>query len=115
IPGILYFHAGGLVYGSRNDFFFPTWLKDAALMRGWLFLAADYRLLLPYTSYDQLEDVKALSLWLSSPSLSERLPPGVTLDNSSIMLAGTSAGLYIAMQFALHSSLQVKSLLALYG
>jgi acetyl esterase/lipase len=80
-----------------------------------MFLAADYRLLLPYTSYDQLEDVRVLSSWLTSTSFAALLPSDVSLDTSAIMLAGTSAGLYIAMQFALQSSLTTKAVLSLYG
>jgi acetyl esterase/lipase len=31
VPGVIYFHGGGLLCGSRDDFLLPAWLKGTSL------------------------------------------------------------------------------------
>jgi acetyl esterase/lipase len=33
LPAVLYFHGGGLVCGSRDDFLLPEWLKGLSSAR----------------------------------------------------------------------------------
>jgi acetyl esterase/lipase len=85
------------------------------LKRGWLFLSADYRLLLPSTSYDQLEDMRALANFLASGALASSLPSDVSLDLSSIFVMGASAGAHTALQYCLVAQHKPKALLNTFG
>jgi acetyl esterase/lipase len=131
-PAVLFFHGGGLLCGNRNDLYFPTWLKgrlrmsayivhesypnsDAALQRGWLFLSADYHLLVPATAHDQIADVRALGGYLSSGQLSSHLPVGLSLDLTRLFVAGVSAGGYMSYLYALHATPKPKAILSLFA
>jgi acetyl esterase/lipase len=80
-----------------------------------MFVSADYRLLIPCTAHDQIADVRALSAFLSSDAAWNALPSGVSPDASAILASGSSAGVYVALQFALHAEPKPKGFLSLYG
>jgi acetyl esterase/lipase len=89
--------------------------SDAALQRGWLFLSADYHLLLPATAHDQVADVRALGDYLSSGQLSSHLPVGLSLDPTRLFAAGLSAGGYMSYLYALHATPKPKGILSLFA
>lgn len=133
LPAIVSFHPGGCVTGNRNDDTFPKWLQGElvqetdhchpfvnqltcafidsrrthtgpCLEKGIVFISADYRLLIPATSFDELEDVKTLFKYISSSEFSERyLPADNPLDPSRIAVVGFSGGGYIANLAAVHA------------
>ncbi|EIN14616.1 alpha/beta-hydrolase [Punctularia strigosozonata HHB-11173 SS5] len=114
-PAVLFFHGGGLASGDRRDLWFPSWLKDASLERGWCFLSADHRLLVPFTAHDILADVRALAAYISSGQWSLHLPSGASPDPSRLFVSGGSAGGYLARLYALHASPKPKAVLSLFG
>lgn len=133
LPALVHFHGGGLVTGARNDGSVRQWggvisiiqsltslthihPSGDILARGIAFISADHRLLLPYTSHDQITDVRAIFSLLASPTiLSSYLPADVTIDSTRIAVAGTSAGGYIAALAALHANPRPKVVLNLFG
>jgi acetyl esterase/lipase len=77
---------------------------EACREKGIVFISADYRLLVPATSFDEVEDVKNLFKYLASSEFSERyLPAKSPLDPSRIGVAGFSGGGYIANLTAVHA------------
>lgn len=84
------------------------------MLRNVIFISADYRLLLPATSHDEIDDVKALFHFLST-DISKDLPTGISLDSSRLAVAGTSAGGYIGRLAALYAEPRPRALLSLYG
>ncbi|KDQ12858.1 hypothetical protein BOTBODRAFT_161059 [Botryobasidium botryosum FD-172 SS1] len=119
-PAIVYFHGGGLTCGDRGSWK-PEWMIREANARSWIFISADYRLLLPCTSHDILEDVKDLFSWVSSlnpiPELADstRNPLGLSVDASRLIAAGTSAGGYLAYLAALWAEPRPKAVVSMYG
>ncbi|EIN13448.1 alpha/beta-hydrolase [Punctularia strigosozonata HHB-11173 SS5] len=113
-PIVLWYHGGGLTSGSRDDDLLPTWLLDASLARRWIFVSADYRLLVPCTGHDELDDIRALSSFLSSDVFRAALPAGLT-PSGATLVSGGSAGSYMALQYALHASPKPKAVLNLFG
>ncbi|TFY51983.1 hypothetical protein EVJ58_g10268 [Rhodofomes roseus] len=83
LSAIIYMHGGGLESGARRDLLFPEWLRESSLRRGFIFIAADHRLLYASTAFDISEDMKALFAFLADPAFSEKhLPAGLSLDAS---------------------------------
>ena len=85
----------------------PNFLKEEARNRGWSFISADYRLLVPATGKDILEDVGKLFEYIAL-----KLPQ---IDTSRVAVGGGSAGGYVARLAALHVEPRPKALYSLYG
>jgi len=86
------------------------------MAEGYVFISADYRLLFPVSSHEQVADVKALFQYLASPSFSTHLPASLgTLDMNRIAVAGASAGGYIARLAAVHAQPRPRVLFSLFG
>ncbi|EIN13422.1 alpha/beta-hydrolase [Punctularia strigosozonata HHB-11173 SS5] len=124
-PVFIWFHGGGLFCGSRDDDLFPASLLgsmgperiaplDAAHKRNWIFISADYRLLVPSTGHDELADIRALSSFLNSDAFRAALPSGL-VPSGVTFVSGGSAGGYMALQYALHASPKPKAVLNLFG
>ncbi|KAH8831732.1 Alpha/Beta hydrolase protein [Flagelloscypha sp. PMI_526] len=115
IPAVVFFHGGGLVSGSRKDMFFPAVFKDLTVTHGYAFISAEYRLLQwPATSgHHIVEDIKALWTYLSQPlDLSSST---LTIDLNNSVVAGASAGAYVARLASIYLSPQPKAMLLGYG
>lgn len=83
------------------------------ICKGWAFLSADYRLLLPCTGHDILEDIDALFTYIST-----RLPNSIKthrVDPNRLFVSGHSGGAYVARQAALHGTPKPKALFSLSG
>ncbi|EIN07771.1 alpha/beta-hydrolase [Punctularia strigosozonata HHB-11173 SS5] len=113
-PILIWFHGGALFCGSRDDDMFPAWLLDAAHKRGWIFVSADYRLLVPCTGHDEIADVRALSSFLASDAFRAALPAGLA-PSGATLISGGSAGGYVAIQYALHASPKPEAVFNLFG
>ena len=75
------------------SFFSLTSTPDSTLGSDLIFISADYRLLLPSTGLDIIEDVKTLFTFLASSEFSlTNLPSGVTLDHTRLAVVGESGG-----------------------
>jgi acetyl esterase/lipase len=107
---LLHYHGGFLVVGDRNAFY-PHWLVNACASRGWIFITPDYRLLPESTASSSLEDAVAAYHWVLS-SLSQVLGCRI----GSVLMAGSSAGAYLALAVAANTpQKQPSALLLIYG
>lgn len=106
---ILYFHGGGLIYGSRKDVE-PDTLKRF-LQEGYHFFSFDYRLA-PESRLDQIYEDAVLGVeWFLSHAQELGLP------STEHVLFGRSAGAYLSLLLSTEERLMKKPLavLAYYG
>ncbi|KAI5801774.1 Alpha/Beta hydrolase protein [Peziza echinospora] len=98
IPTVVYFHGGGLMYGSRNHI--PREFLSDVLEAGWAFVSASHRFLFPCTAHDISNDVKVLFDFLASATagINTEMPAGLpfSLSRTKFFVAGYSAGAYLA-------------------
>ncbi|KZT63603.1 alpha/beta-hydrolase [Daedalea quercina L-15889] len=114
LPGLVFFHGGGMVAGSRTEYF--EWASESALAKGMIFFTADYRLIHPSTGFDVVEDVRALFTFLADPSFSETyLPDGIFLDITRLAAMGVSGGGYPARAAALYAQPKPNAVFLLYA
>ncbi|OCF77774.1 hypothetical protein I204_01775 [Kwoniella mangroviensis CBS 8886] len=99
LPALIFFHGGGLVAGSKKDLYFPSYLKEQCLSKNIIFIAANYRLLLPLSGIEILQDVETLFSYLSSSStelFSSLQARGFKLNHERLGVVGVSGGDYLA-------------------
>lgn len=82
---VLYFHGGGLIYGSKNDL--PSELSEGFLTKGYTVLAVDY-LLAPNNTLPEIVDTLEESFYLLKDSVFGDRPFG---------FCGRSAGGYLML------------------
>ncbi|KAL6890093.1 Alpha/Beta hydrolase protein [Trichoderma evansii] len=105
-PAIFNFH-GGFLVNAHSLFapFFPIWSLKLALKNKAIIVSPDYRLLPSNNGVaDVLEDLEDFWQWSRSDTFAKMLQnrcPGHSLDISRLLLTGSSAGGYVAMQLAL--------------
>ncbi|KAM0755299.1 alpha/beta-hydrolase [Meredithblackwellia eburnea MCA 4105] len=118
LPLCVFFHPGGLVAGSRqvNDWF-PIWLLEESLAKGFIFVSADYTLLAPGNGFEMIRDVKSLFKYLSNTFPLEliRQRPGIVVDCENMVVAGTSAGGYMAYLSGIYAQPKPKGIYAAYA
>lgn len=90
------------------------------MSRGWCFISADYRLLLPSTGHEILTDVKSLFGFIADPTrgLNKELRALGCLheiDPDRLFVGGCSAGAYPAMLAALFAQPKPKGFFSFYG
>lgn len=106
---ILYFHGGGLIYGSRKDIEPDT--LDRFLLEGYHVFSFDYRLA-PESTLDQIYDdaIEGVTWFLTT---AEKL--GV--PSTDYVLFGRSAGAYLSLLLSTEGRILKKPLavLAFYG
>ncbi|KAF8308381.1 alpha/beta-hydrolase, partial [Clavulina sp. PMI_390] len=105
-PAIIYFHGGGLTTGNRRGSV-PHRLLSEAKDRGWSLISADYRLLIPASAEEIIEDVKRLFVFISS-----NIPQ---IDMNRVAVGGGSAGGYVARLTGLYANPKPKAVYSLYG
>ncbi|MCJ1251764.1 hypothetical protein MMC30_009002 [Trapelia coarctata] len=121
-PLIVRFHGGFLasVTGSSLfPWFFTNWILALATAHSAIIVSADYRLLPEATGQDILTDIADLWTWIHNdlrPYLSTVSPsPTLEADLSRILVAGDSAGAYLAIQSAITQPAgSIKTLVGLY-
>ncbi|SPN98458.1 uncharacterized protein DNG_01502 [Cephalotrichum gorgonifer] len=106
---VLHYHGGFLVVGNRYSFF-PYWMVRGCVSRGWILVSPDYRLIPESTAQALLEDSIDAYNWVLSSLPSEL---GCTVD--SVLMAGSSAGGYLALATAASVPKKPSALLLLYG
>lgn len=106
---LLHYHGGFLVVGDRYAFL-PHWLAKAGASRGWIFVTPDYRLMPESTAQASVEDAREAYAWVLS-SLARELDCKV----GSVLVAGSSAGGYLALATAASAEVQPSALLLIYG
>ncbi|GAB1198734.1 hypothetical protein APSETT444_008063 [Aspergillus pseudonomiae] len=90
-------------------------LDDHCQAKGYIFIAADYRLCHPCTALDQIEDAKALFSFLTGEGFQTTLPKPISLDTSRIAVTGFSAGAYSARAACVYATPKPAVLLTGYG
>ncbi|GJJ13184.1 hypothetical protein Clacol_007435 [Clathrus columnatus] len=115
-PAIVYFHGGGLIVGEK-DAWFPYWIYNRAMVAGYAFITANYRLLVPSSAHDIVADIKDLFIFIKNEinhviRLNGR-PEGV--DSEKLIVAGNSAGGTCAYLAAINADPKPKAMLSVYG
>ncbi|KZT63592.1 alpha/beta-hydrolase [Daedalea quercina L-15889] len=114
LPGVIFFHGGGMVAGSRHEYF--PWMPGSAHGKGMIFFTADYRLIHPSTGFDIIDDIRRLFAFLADPSFSKTyLPNGISLDPTRLAVMAASGGGYPARAAALYAQPKPKAVFLLYG
>jgi acetyl esterase/lipase len=99
----------GQVVGDRYAFL-PYWLVNASVSRNWIFVTPDYRLLPETTAQSSLEDAIDAYSWVWS-----QLGTELDIKINSVVLAGSSAGGYLALAAAAAVDRKPNALLLIYG
>lgn len=97
------------VVGDRYTFM-PYWLVSACVDRGWVFVTPDYRLIPETTGHDCVQDAVDAYQWVLD-SLSNHL----SINAGPVILAGSSAGGYLALAAACSASRKPAAVLSIYG
>ncbi|KAH7121623.1 Alpha/Beta hydrolase protein [Dactylonectria macrodidyma] len=105
----LHYHGGFLVFGDRYSFL-PRWLLNAATSRKWIFVTPDYRLIPETTAQSSLEDAVDAYQWVLNS-----LPEVLGRKIGQVLVAGSSAGGYLALATAATVTKQPSALLLIYG
>jgi acetyl esterase/lipase len=105
---LLHYHGVLLVVGDRFSFF-PYWLVRACASRGWIFISPEYRLMPESTAHKSLEDASDAYQWVLSI-----LPQELGCELGTVLMAGTSAGAYLALATAACNQVQPGALLLIY-
>ncbi|KAF4619690.1 hypothetical protein D9613_004826 [Agrocybe pediades] len=113
LPVVVNFHGGALTIGNRKSFF-PGWLLDRVLSMGYAFISADYRLLIPHTGEEIIEDLQDLFKFIAS-TIFQGEDYSFKLDNDRIAAVGDSGGAILTYLTAIHCTPKPKVLLSVYG
>ncbi|KAF5334288.1 hypothetical protein D9611_014147 [Ephemerocybe angulata] len=121
LPAVVFFHGGGLTVGDRESWF-PQWMHKRFSALGYLFISADYRLLIPSTGHDILADIQDLWAFITHPKLEIDFPSSESsfikcqIERNAIAVAGVSAGGLCAYLCAMHCiEPRPNAILSLYG
>ncbi|KAI3534665.1 hypothetical protein CSPX01_11960 [Colletotrichum filicis] len=106
---LLHYHGGFLIVGDRYSFL-PHWLVHASASRGWVFVTPEYRLMPESTAHDSVEDAADAYKWALSS-----LPEIIGRPVGSILVGGSSAGGYLALNTAVSAAQKPSALLLIYG
>ncbi|KAH7002554.1 Alpha/Beta hydrolase protein [Ilyonectria destructans] len=117
-PVILRFHGGYLVCGSRDNLqLTPPRIIQYALDSKSILVSCDYRLLPESSGKDILEDIDDLWSWVHGrlqQALEVMTNGQNTADLQRVLLAGESAGGYLALQLALSHPTAIRAVIASY-
>ena len=92
VPVVVFFYGGGWSAGARGDY---GWAAQALAARGFLVIVPDYRLAPAHPYPDFVQDGAAAVRWAQDHAAA------FGGDPRRLLLAGHSAGAYIALQLAL--------------
>ncbi|KEP54250.1 alpha/beta-hydrolase [Rhizoctonia solani 123E] len=126
IPVVVYWHGGGKLFHAVVDSLDSYLYYRAELCRSIVVSPSvvnygDYKLLPPSTGHEILQDVLDLVTWVSSSSglntSLHQINDKRGIDTSRIIVAGTSAGGYLAYLAAIHARLEhpLRGVLSMYG
>ncbi len=93
-PVVIWLHGGALIMGSRNGV--PKQLQELAREHGFVVVSLDYRLAPEAKLADIIEDLKDGLEWVRTSG-----PEQFDADSSRIVVAGASAGGYLALMTGL--------------
>jgi acetyl esterase/lipase len=93
--------------GGNRRTIVPEFLQNLARNHGWAFISADYRLLIPASGNEMLEDVLSLFNYIEND-----LPQ---VDLSRIAVFGSSAGAYPARLAGIYAKPKPKAIAMIHG
>ncbi|KAK6065689.1 hypothetical protein SCUP234_12450 [Seiridium cupressi] len=108
-PVLLHYHGGFLLVGDRRSFL-PYWLVRACASRKWIFVSPDYRLIPESTALQSVEDAVGAYEWVLSALQTE-----LGREIGPVLMAGSSAGGYLALATASSVQRKPSGLLLIYG
>lgn len=118
-PILVHFHGGFLICGDKMyEEWWGTWLIQFALSKNAIIVSPNYRLLPEASGKDVLSDIKDFWTWLhgSLGAAVESLAMEVQPDFERTLVAGESAGGYLAVQSALlHPEARISAVISQYG
>jgi acetyl esterase/lipase len=107
-PALFWIHGGGLITGHRSQLY-PA-LRDAFLEAGFVVVAIDYRLA-PVTKLPGIvEDLTAAYAWLQQTG-----PSRFGVDAGQVVVAGNSAGGYLALLAGFGVQRRPKAVISFWG
>ncbi|CAH0058333.1 unnamed protein product [Clonostachys solani] len=106
---LIHYHGGFLVFGDRYSFL-PYWLVHASVARNWIFVTPEYRLIPESTAHASVEDAVDAYKWVRSS-----LPDLLGRPVGSLLVAGSSAGGYLALTTTAIVAEKPDALLLVYG
>ncbi|KAJ4039085.1 hypothetical protein NW761_010298 [Fusarium oxysporum] len=117
-PVLIRFHGGFLVYGSRDNLqLTPPRILEYALENNLILVSCDYRLIPESNGLEILEDIEDVWSWVQN-SLNEAMGTMTNgksgADLQRVLLAGESAGGYLALQLALRHPTAFRAVIASY-
>nr|RBR00314.1 hypothetical protein FVER53263_13803 [Fusarium verticillioides] len=117
-PVLIRFHGGFLVYGSRDNIqLTPPRILEYALENNTILVSCDYRLIPESNGVEILQDIDDVWSWVQS-SLSNAIGTMTNgksgADLGKVLLAGESAGGYLAIQLALRHPSAFRAVIASY-
>ncbi|KAE8138375.1 Alpha/Beta hydrolase protein [Aspergillus pseudotamarii] len=118
-PVIVRIHGGFLVTGSSlYPPWFSSWILEYALLNNAIIISPNYRLLPEVSGKDILDDMNDFWHWLHSGSVDPIIwgagYQGITLNQSSVLVVGESAGGYLAIQLAITYPSKIRGVIAAY-
>jgi acetyl esterase/lipase len=118
-PLLVHFHGGFLICGSKlYEEWHATWTIHLALQKKAILISPNYRLLPEANGREVLDDIADFWTWIktSLPAEVAKMANGVEADTSNVVVAGESAGGYLAIQSALlHPDAGIKAVISQYG
>lgn len=97
------------VFGDRY-MFFPEWLAQACVNRGWIFVTPDYRLIPETTAHDSVEDAVDVYQWVL-----KSLPSLIEMELGPVVIAGSSAGGFLALTTSVLVEKKPAATFCIYG
>ncbi|THV75269.1 alpha/beta-hydrolase [Aureobasidium pullulans] len=103
-PLLVHFHGGFLICGSNlYEEWHATWTIQLAAQKNAILVTPNYRLLPEANGREVLDDINDFWSWVktSLPSEVAKMAKGVEVDTTNTLVAGESAGGYLAIQSSL--------------
>ncbi|TIA30215.1 alpha/beta-hydrolase [Aureobasidium pullulans] len=118
-PLLVHFHGGFLICGSKlYEEWHATWTIQLAAQNNAILVTPNYRLLPEANGREVLDDISDFWSWVktSLPSELVKMASGVEVDTTNTLVAGESAGGYLAIQSSLlRPSAGIKAVISQYG
>ncbi|MFA9454759.1 MAG: alpha/beta hydrolase [Candidatus Aminicenantaceae bacterium] len=107
-PVVVWLHGGALITGGREGV--PAWLKEGALAGGYDVISLDYRLAPETKLHEIIRDLEDAFRWIHAQG-----PGMLDIDTSRMVVAGASAGGYLALVAGYRVDPAPTALLSLWG